>query len=187
MDVKQCSKCNESKPLACFSKNKAKRDGLSHYCKLCAKTAMQAWRAANPGAAAAATAEWRRTSPDKARESQRKSDQKRAGRPDRKAMTAKAIAAWRRANAGLVNTYTWMRRAAQKQAIPLWADCQQVQDIYDLAAAWNRLWPEDPVNVDHIVPLVSDVVCGLHCHQNLRIIRKSVNTAKSNRWWPDMP
>lgn len=37
-------------------------------------------------------------------------------------------------------------------------------------------------NVDHIVPLVSDKVCGLHTPCNLRIITETENKRKSNTW-----
>jgi hypothetical protein len=41
-------------------------------------------------------------------------------------------------------------------------------------------------HVDHIVPLTSDLVCGLHCEANLQIAVGKDNIAKNNRWWPDM-
>lgn len=43
-----------------------------------------------------------------------------------------------------------------------------------------------PYDIDHIVPLTSDYVCGLHCPFNLQVIPKSENIDKGNRWWPDM-
>jgi hypothetical protein len=41
--------------------------------------------------------------------------------------------------------------------------------------------------VDHIVPLQSPLVCGLHNEFNLRVITRFENRSKNNRHWPDMP
>jgi hypothetical protein len=44
-----------------------------------------------------------------------------------------------------------------------------------------------PHHVDHIVPLQSHWVCGLHCEQNMQILTGSENSRKGNRSWPDCP
>lgn len=35
VESKECSKCKETKPLTCFWKNKARKDGYQHYCTDC--------------------------------------------------------------------------------------------------------------------------------------------------------
>lgn len=86
-----------------------------------------------------------------------------------------------------INAEKAMRRVARKrQATPTWANPEAIRSFYVEAA---RLTKEsgEPHHVDHIVPLQSKIVCGLHVEHNLRVLPKCENQAKSNRWWPDMP
>lgn len=76
----------------------------------------------------------------------------------------------------------WRRREAQKlKAVPLWADKKEILFFYELAQACT-LATGVAHEVDHIVPLVSSVVCGLHCQANLQVLTKAENAAKRNKW-----
>lgn len=72
------------------------------------------------------------------------------------------------------------RRAIKTKALPKWADKNEIMEIYRTAKMMM-------MDVDHIVPLVSDRVCGLHVGHNLQIITTIENCSKGNRTWPDMP
>lgn len=77
-----------------------------------------------------------------------------------------------------------IRRDAQKlRAMPAWADRGQIKAIYDAAAARRAAGIE--CEVDHIVPLRSPHVCGLHVPANLQLLESRSNKAKGNRHWPD--
>lgn len=79
-----------------------------------------------------------------------------------------------------------MRRAVAKQATPVWADMGLIADAYRFARcltdSTGMKW-----EVDHIVPLRSKTVCGLHSHTNIRVITKNENLAKRHWTWPGMP
>lgn len=67
-----------------------------------------------------------------------------------------------------------------RNATPVWADRKAMAEIYD---ACKKLRDETGLayEVDHIIPLKSPIVCGLHIHQNLRIIKKAENMKKGNK------
>lgn len=71
------------------------------------------------------------------------------------------------------------RRSKLRNAIPRWADLDKISEIYKSCP--------DGYHVDHIIPLVSKIVCGLHCESNLRHLPALDNLRKNNKIWPDMP
>jgi len=74
------------------------------------------------------------------------------------------------------------RRAAKIAATPKWADLEKVADLYRVAAKMSL--GTGSYHVDHIVPMVSDLVCGLHVENNLQILPREENIKKLNRCWP---
>lgn len=78
------------------------------------------------------------------------------------------------------------RRAKLKQATPPWVDRGALTLVY-IEAKREQERTGIKMHVDHIVPLVSDIVCGLHVPWNLQILFYRDNHRKSNKHWPDMP
>jgi hypothetical protein len=103
-----------------------------------------------------------------------------------RARMSAASSEWAKKNPEKVRLRRSEYRAKQRNAIPAWANREKILEFYREA---QRRTAEFGIkySVDHIVPLKSDVVCGLHCETNLQIITHSENCAKKNRYWPDMP
>ena len=85
-----------------------------------------------------------------------------------------------------INALTAYHRALRLKATPVWANRFFISEAYDLAKLRTKVtgirW-----HVDHIVPLKSAIVCGLHVEQNLQVIPAARNQSKGNFYWPDMP
>lgn len=78
------------------------------------------------------------------------------------------------------------RKKHVKLATPKWVDIEAIREIYKKAA---HLSVETGIlyDVDHIVPLRSPNVCGLHVPWNLRALPAAINRGKDNnpRWQCD--
>lgn len=85
---------------------------------------------------------------------------------------------WKTKNKDKLILYSRLRRA--KQIIPSWAELNKISVVYKKAAQYG-------FEVDHVVPIKSKLVCGLHVWNNLQLLSATENQKKGNRTWPDMP
>lgn len=192
---KECSVCGETKSASEFNKRRYSTDGLQPLCRVCYHEYLDEWSLKNPDyhtdwyvknreyklqwrkdyiknnpeKMQKARVRWRLANPEKYKEFSRRGS-KRARLNGRAAL------------------YDAKRRAAYLQAIPKWYELEQ-EAILSIYAECKQINLTSDVKhaVDHIVPLQSPLVCGLHTLANLRIITFSENSAKLNRHWPDMP
>lgn len=72
------------------------------------------------------------------------------------------------------------------KATPKWANLEKIEEFYEQAKEVS-IQTGIAHSVDHIVPLTSGLVCGLHVESNLRVIPHLENISKKNYYWPDMP
>lgn len=93
---------------------------------------------------------------------------------------------WTENNMAKVLQLNAASRARQIGATPAWANKFFMEEAYDLAKRRSTMF-RFKWHVDHIVPLKSKIVCGLHVENNLRVIPGVQNISKNNRYWPDMP
>ena len=90
---------------------------------------------------------------------------------------------YKEANPELYKALTSVRKRRHRNATPKWINTSQklaMRKLYLQAMDLTKLTGERYV-VDHIVPLISDEVCGLHVPWNLRVITQEENLRKSNK------
>lgn len=175
--------------VSCPRGHIAKRSVSNRDCRKCADTRRSERDAVDPQRAKARN--WRRYHKDseagrrKSKENRDKNiEARRAADRERYRKNAdryKAAALkWARKNKGKRAAIIAARRMKQRHATPPWlTDHQkrQIRDLYIAAAGRDGEW-----QVDHIVPINGDDICGLHVPWNLQIITGDENRHKGNRY-----
>lgn len=185
MYMKQCSRCKTSKPLEEFYKRKGSSDGRGYWCKTCDKTyaprkqASEQYHTSSVGKDRQRkynkqyylehtskmrenALRWKNNNPERKREIDYEYGKK-----------------WRVANKGRVSAATRKRQAAKVNATPAWADMSAIERIYEECVLRTELTGIKH-EVDHIIPLQNDRVCGLHCENNLQVLPATENRHKWN-------
>lgn len=183
--IKTCTKCEIPKQKTCFSgKSSWCKDCINayskvHYKKNRAKVLSRkvGYREAHKSQIKAANAKWQKVN---------------------RAKFLKYLAEYRQANHAFLlaqkrlhhvkyyakNRAKYLakfvaRREAKELACPAWANLKIIESIYVMA---REMTEQTGIahEVDHIVPLKSKLVCGLHVENNLRVITRDENRRKRN-------
>lgn len=77
------------------------------------------------------------------------------------------------------------RRLFETKAFPSWASNPKIEIIFKAKVEEEKRTGQK-YHVDHIVPLISKLVCGFHSEDNLQILLAKDNLKKKNFYWPDM-
>lgn len=191
--MKTCTKCGETKSLDMFSPHAKTKDKKRSWCKACCSAAYREYAKTDSGAATIRA--WNAS--DNGRNRKRKyfrdhysrnadEQRQRVGkyREENKDKVSATLARSKAKHIGHVYARNTERTKAIKLATPKWEDGTAVANYYSIANALRRNGLD--VCVDHIVPLKSKHVCGLHTVSNLQIISSRENAIKNNRIWPDM-
>lgn len=157
------------------------------------KQRAQDWRARNKQRAADVTRAWRENNKERFKEIKRawraaNAERAKATR-QRNYLQARVrelelARLWKRANPAKCLALAAKRKAAKLRAIPAWTNLDEIEKFYERA---RNLSAETgiPHHVDHIYPLQSKIMCGLHVETNLQILTAAENQSKSNRKWPE--
>jgi hypothetical protein len=194
MLTKVCTTCEVEKSVDDYYNSKVGKYGFKAKCKCCVAEQKKAYQQANKEAIAAYQKVYRQANREAIAkqekiyyEANKKTElaYQRAYHQANREILLEKQRAYKQTNRHIFNALQAKRKANKLMATPAWANLEAIKGIYELAAIVNRT--SHDLHVDHIVPLQSKLVCGLHCEANLRLMAASDNISKGNRHWPDMP
>jgi len=173
--LRECKKCKETKDLEEFTKNKNCKFGYEHTCRECSNRLIKKKHYYNNHEKIKAKrAKWRANN----RERNKQHQAKYYSKPSTKKKQYEYTVQYRKDNPGWMASHCAKRRARKHKATPIWADPIKIYNAYKLAKKNNLV-------VDHIIPLKSKYVCGLHVETNLQLLTAQENSRKHNTFCPD--
>jgi hypothetical protein len=164
---KRCVTCGVIKFLDNFYNEKKNADGRMRQCIECNKAERAIYRQNN-------------------REKERIRSRLYGG--ENKELVKNRVKRWRKNNPGKNRALRRMREVQRIYACPPWAQKGLIREqilAHYLHAEWLESVTEEKMHVDHIVPLCSDFVCGLHVPANLIVLTAEDNMRKNAYWWPE--
>jgi hypothetical protein len=172
--MKTCSKCDEVKPLSDFYITRGKHIS---WCKCCSSKIAKALNQKFNEQRTAKKREHYHQNIETIKE------QKRINYSANKEKILAKNRKWANNNTHLLVARNIARRKKlQQHTLPCLTpmDLLCMKSIYQVAAMRNRE-SDHKWEVDHIIPIAGDSVCGLHVPWNLRVVTMQENRSKSNK------
>tara|TARA_R110000822_G_scaffold152130_3_gene291406 strand:+ start:195 stop:833 length:639 start_codon:yes stop_codon:yes gene_type:complete len=178
--INTCSICNVAKPYTEFYKAAKAKNGCSNRCKAC-DLAYQRSRQADK---AVANTRWYEKNRDTYLSGKREATKaKRVSAAEYRVQATGILdgtqeARWRKNRAA--------RMMSKIQATPAWSNAEHKTRINAIYALTQQLQEVTGAiyHVDHIVPLHSNLVCGLHVWWNLQPLPEKTNILKNDAFDP---
>lgn len=192
--MKVCSACGIKKDFTEFNKGhiyKGKQY-LRSMCKSCHTQDSKLWQSNNKERHVKNCKDYKKNNPEKEKEraakwnkdnAERAAKTSKAWRENNKEYHQKLIDEWRANHPENMRGQTLRRRKAAKQATPSWVNKQQLKAICKEAIELEKL-DGIPRQIDHVIPLQHEFVCGLNIPANLQILTAHENLSKSNKFTP---
>ena len=186
--MKVCPHCKSHKSESEFGRCASRKDGLAAYCRECTSEMGRDYYLRNKDKVLQRTnargTRWYWQNKEAARtinKAYRESHQRELADKKKRRRNRELDRLWDQRNRARKSEYWRAYDARKNSACPAWASREKMRVFYEEA---RRRTQETGVQyeVDHIVPLKGETVCGLHCEFNLRVITKSQNASKCNRW-----
>lgn len=157
---KKCRCCGYLKSFESFNKHCVGKYGLSSICKKCKANQDAKYAKLNKEKINAKKKAWAIANKEKIKLAKSK---------------------WQKNNKNNGAKSTAKYRYNKYKSTPLWVDFDLIAIEYELAAWCTKVMGKQ-YHVDHIIPLQGKRVCGLHVHNNLRVILATENISKSNKF-----
>jgi len=165
-----------------FNKEKSTNDGLSRWCIPCKKEYRAIWYSKNAENERKKAMEYHYETYEKNKEQKiKKANEWQNNNRQRYREIAKKCY---EKNKFHKFAYQALARAAKRNAVPKWVDKElksKIQDFY-IDARLKTKNSGIKHEVDHIIPLINNKVCGLHVPWNLRVITQFENRSKQNKF-----
>ena len=183
----ECTKCGEDKTLSEFYARKDRTKTSVSWCKKCVGAYRKKYYEVNAQKRKKCAAAYKKRNPEKVkiwsagyrdRRSDHISEKNRRWYEKNKQHRNFKSREFYSANKHRWYGYELKRKMAT--VTPPWADADKIALIYSMARKYG-------FEVDHVVPIQSKLVCGLHVWENLQLLSPSENRKKLNVRWPDMP
>jgi len=159
MSIKTCSKCKQEKQIGEFYK-RSDRGTYYAWCKQCKTQSNRKWHQENKERHRELTQRWYNENKEYHLQNSKK---------------------WYESNKHRKLESYYARVERIKRATPNWAERKELQEIYRKCSEINKQTGIQH-QVDHIIPLCNNHVCGLNVPDNLQIITAEENLRKSNRF-----
>lgn len=185
--TKTCTKCGEDKPLTEYYKDKTKKMGVSPACKSCKSYYDKCRHDKNRETLLKYMKDYHWKNRDKILSRKKiyreeNSEKIFEYRKENSASSKEYQSEYYLRNKGKFQYKSALRRSNRLKATPPWLTPEQkalVENLYKFRANVSGVVGRE-YHVDHIVPLQSEVVCGLHVPWNLQVIPAKDNLSKSN-------
>ena len=183
--LKKCCTCKTDKNIAEFYKNRRSKDGFQNRCKNCSKKNGKVYWEENKELLEPKKKVYRKKNKDNISSYYKNYYSNNKGKiikrwEDYRKENPEKIRNYQLDNLDKRASYEAKRRARKLNATPKWANIKKIEMLYK-KAKWLGSLTGLKYEVDHIIPLKSKNVCGLHIWQNLQILEKTLNRRKSNK------
>ena len=176
--IKQCTSCKTQKEITEFYKDSHLKSGYASSCKKCISVRQKTFKENNKDYFKQYNKQyWIKNKKQMSLQSKKYYEENKENLAEQNKQRSKKHF---QENKHLYNAKRAKYRASKLKATPKWADLKAIKIEYSLAS-WCSAVTGVPYEVDHIIPLQGENVCGLHVHYNLQVIQRAPNRSKGNK------